>query len=109
MLALGAGCIALPWWWQHPFFDNGWTGWLGFATHKPATEDYVPLLPWIGVLLWGFAAGQWVLQHRASWLTGTLPRTLKPLTLLGQFSLSIYMLHQPILVGLLMSIAWLNR
>ena len=26
-------------------------------THKPATEDYVPLFPWTGVLLIGLAVG----------------------------------------------------
>lgn len=109
LLVLGAACVALPMWWQHPFFDTRWTGWIGFATRKPATEDYVPLLPWLGVVFWGFAAGQWVLQHRASWLTGALPHAFKPLTFLGQSSLSIYMLHQPILFGLLMVALWLTR
>ena len=33
------------------FFDSRATGWLGFVTAKPQTEDYVPLFPWTGVLL----------------------------------------------------------
>ncbi len=36
--------------------------WLGLITRKPVTEDYVPLLPWLGVVWWGgcraLAAGQ---------------------------------------------------
>ena len=107
LFLVGAACIALPWWWQHPFFDSRWTDWIGLATRKPATEDYVPLLPWMGVLLWGFVAGAWVLQRHAMWLQGALPWTLQPLVLLGRKSLSIYMLHQPILFGLLMAVAWL--
>ena len=31
--------------------------WLGLITRKPITEDYVPLLPWLGVMWWGVAAG----------------------------------------------------
>jgi uncharacterized membrane protein len=31
--------------------------WLGLIGYKPITEDYVPLLPWLGVMWWGMAAG----------------------------------------------------
>lgn len=37
-----------------------WLNWLGLAAVKPATEDYVPLLPWFGVVLWGMVAGAWL-------------------------------------------------
>lgn len=63
------------------------------------------MLPWLGVMWWGVAAGQWVLAHRREWLTGALPRALRPLATLGRWSLSFYMVHQPVLIGLLM--AWL--
>jgi uncharacterized membrane protein len=99
---LGTLAIALPRVVRHPFFDTRWTDWVGLITHKPITEDYVPLLPWIGVMAWGLAAGQWVLRRRLQWLTGALPRPLAPLALLGRWSLSYYMLHQPVLIGGLM-------
>ncbi|HEY8706978.1 MAG TPA: heparan-alpha-glucosaminide N-acetyltransferase domain-containing protein, partial [Burkholderiaceae bacterium] len=72
---------------------------------KPVTEDYVPVLPWLGVMWWGLATGQWVLARRRAWVTGALPERLQPLAVLGRWSLSFYMLHQPVLIGLLM--AWL--
>jgi uncharacterized membrane protein len=109
LFAVGALCIFLPWYWQHPVFDSRWTYWLGFATAKPATEDYVPVLPWLGVLLWGFIAGAWVLQNRGAWLQGTLPAVFEPFAALGRYSLSVYMLHQPILFGLLMAVVWWLR
>jgi uncharacterized membrane protein len=109
LFAVGALCIFLPWYWQHPVFDSRWTYWLGFATAKPATEDYVPVLPWLGVLLWGFIAGAWVLQNRSAWLQGALPAVFEPFATLGRYSLSIYMLHQPILFGLLMAVVWWLR
>jgi len=99
---LGAFAIALPHLVQHPVFDSRWLNWVGLVTHKPVTEDYAPLLPWIGVMAWGLAAGQWVLRRRPHWLTGGLARPLHPLAVLGRWSLSFYMLHQPILIGLLM-------
>ena len=104
---LGLAAVLLPRFVQHAFFDSRWTHWVGLVTHKPITEDYVPLLPWIGVMAWGLAAGQWALARRAGWLAGPLPRALSPLALLGRWSLSWYMLHQPALIGLLM--LWSGR
>ena len=96
---LGAVAIALPWWLQHPFFDSRLTIWVGLVTRKPVTEDYVPVLPWLGVMLWGLAAGQWLLAHRRGLLAGAVPAGLQPLALLGRWPLSFYMLHQPAFIG----------
>ena len=108
---LGLAALLLPWVVQHPFFDSRLTNWIGLVTYKPITEDYVPVLPWLGVALWGLAAGQWVLRHRADWLRGALPAALRlplrPLALLGRWSLSFYMLHQPVLIGAVTAAAWL--
>lgn len=82
---------------------------LGFVSRLPVTEDYVPLLPWFGVLLAGLAAGLWVLQRRRAWLAGPLPPPLQPLAVLGRWSLSFYMLHQPVFFGLLMGWLALRR
>jgi uncharacterized membrane protein len=75
--------------------------WLGFISRKPVTEDYAPLLPWIGVMLWGMAAGRWLLHTRPQWLQFRLIGRFKPLAWLGRWSLSYYMVHQPVLIGLL--------
>jgi uncharacterized membrane protein len=101
---LGALCIALPVFVQHPGFDSRWTNWVGLVTRKPVTEDFVPLLPWLGVLLLGLAAGQWLLRARPAWLSGALAAPARPLALLGRWPLSFYMLHQPVLIGALL--AW---
>ena len=110
---LGGVALLLPWWVQHPFFDTRLTNWIGLVTHKPITEDYVPVLPWLGVALWGLAAGRWVLRHRPGWLNGALPAALqwpgRLLAVLGRWSLSFYMLHQPVLIGAVMMAAWLLR
>ena len=96
---LGAAVLLLPWLWRHPVFDGRWTNWVGLVTFKPMTEDFVPLLPWLGVVLWGLAAGQWLLVQRPQVLGGVLPSVLQPLAALGRWSLSFYMLHQPVLIG----------
>ncbi len=107
--ALGLIAIAAPFAIQHAWFDTRWTNWIGLVTRKPITEDYVPLLPWLGVAWWGLAAGQWVLARRRDWLTGSLPHALGLLATLGRWSLSFYMLHQPVLIGLLWVVVSLRR
>ena len=102
---LGLVALLLPQFIQHPFFDTRWTNWVGLITVKPITEDYVPVFPWLGVMWWGLAAGQWVLASRPSWVTGALPRPLAPLAVLGRWSLSFYMVHQPVLIGALALVA----
>ena len=106
-----AGWVALllPQFVQLAFFDTRWTNWVGLVTHKPVTEDYAPVLPWLGVMLWGLAAGRWGLEKRRAWFTGALPAGLGPLATLGRWSLSFYMLHQPVLIGLLWAIVALRR
>ena len=81
-------------------FDNREIGWIGFMTAKPVTEDYVPLFPWAGVLLLGVAAGHALVRTRFGVLAplGRLPAALR---VLGRHSLAVYLLHQPLLIGLL--------
>ena len=89
-------------------FNAKQLNWLGLVTHKPITEDYVPLLPWLGVMWWGVAAGTW-LTRRGAALSWPLPAAFKPLAVLGRWSLSYYMLHQPVLIGALMALGWLAK
>ena len=106
---LGAGLVALPMWFAHPFFDTRLTNWVGLVTRKPVTEDWVPLLPWLGVMLWGLALGQWLLARQRPVLARPLPRALAPLAWLGRWPLAVYMLHQPLLIGALAAWQMLAR
>ena len=87
-------------------FNANPLNWLGLITRKPITEDYVPVLPWLGVMWWGMACGQWLLKNHLHWLTAAIPRQAAPLAWLGHWSLSWYMLHQPVLIGLLALAGW---
>lgn len=101
LLGLAALAIAAPQLVQSPLFDTRATSWVGLVTHKPVTEDYVPVLPWLGVMLLGFVATR---AWPRLW-QGAAPR---PLAVLGRWSLSFYMLHQPVLIGLLMAVQTLR-
>ena len=106
--AIAAGLTAGHWVGQSGWeaaLNSRWLNWSGLISHKPVTQDYVPLLPWLGVMWWGMAAGQWMLINRPTWLgcAGGPERTKgvrQGLVTLGQWSLSYYLLHQPILMGM---------
>jgi uncharacterized membrane protein len=67
-------------------------------TYKPYTEDYVPLFPWFGVVLLGIFLGRLIIAHPV-WLSRY--HVMRPLALAGRHSLAIYLLHQPVLLGVL--------
>lgn len=91
-------------------FLNGrawnWLGWIG---RLPVTEDYVPVFPWLGVMWWGMAAGQWLLRHRPEVLQAPTPRATAPLAWMGRWSLTWYMLHQPVMIGGLMAFTAITK
>jgi uncharacterized membrane protein len=116
LAALGAAMIAAGCLFSSPAFDLPPLDILGFAAHKPPTDDYVPLFPWMGVVLIGLAAG----LHRGTHgfrpiavlgrLAEAIPASLRAgLARVGRWSLTIYLVHQPILMGLLGIVAPLIR
>lgn len=99
-LALGAAVLAAGLAWSHPFFDTRATWWIGFATAKPPTEDYVPLVPWLGVVLAGIALGH-ALARRAFAPVAAFAAAPRWLRFLGRHALAVYMVHQPLMIGAL--------
>lgn len=107
---MGALALALkfaaPWAldadWLDAAFNAKTLNWIGLISVKPITEDYVPLLPWMAVVWWGMAATQWYLRRlsaRATPAAPLAPGLQQPLAFLGRWSLSYYMLHQPVLLA----------
>jgi uncharacterized membrane protein len=103
LAAIGAGL-----WFSDPWFDPVPQNILGFAGRKPRTEDYVPLFPWIGVVLIGLALGD-LWRRRgfavAAPLQALNERPPRILVVLGTWALTVYLVHQPLLMGLL----WVAR
>lgn len=81
-------------------FNTIWLSWIGFATMPPRSNDYVPLLPFLSPFLFGLAVSQIVTPR------GLLDRFRRPsgrrnlLAFFGRHSLSSYLIHQPVLIGL---------
>ncbi|MBP8172788.1 MAG: DUF1624 domain-containing protein [Aeromonadaceae bacterium] len=99
-VALGLLCLLAGLYPGLEAMDPRYLNWIGLTTHKPPTEDYVPLLPWLGVVLLGMALGT---RLASTPVTPPLPtsRPGKGLAWMGRHSLLIYLLHQPLLMGLL--------
>ncbi len=80
--------------------------WVGLAPTAPQANDYVPMFPWFSATLCGIGLGKLAQQMGLfKALSGySLPRAINtPLTFIGRYSLIFYLIHQPILLGLVWS------
>jgi uncharacterized membrane protein len=100
---------AHSYWPELGFLNAPAWNWLGLISRKPITEDYVPLIPWLGVMWWGMAAGQWLLARRRA--TGAASHAARccAVGVVGALEPYWYMLHQPVLIGVMTVIAGLTR
>ncbi len=80
-----------------------WLLWAGVHPATFASVDYTPLLPWLGVVLVGIGIGNWLYPGgvRSFPFTGSERHIARALRTAGRHSLLIYLVHQPILVGLI--------
>jgi uncharacterized membrane protein len=92
--------VPVPWYLKSPRFDGGVLQLTGLATRLPNTIDFVPLFPWLGVVLSGVFLGS-LLPRCAPWLSAENPLLAR----LGRHSLLFYVTHQ----GVLLPLAWLVR
>jgi uncharacterized membrane protein len=97
-------CLVAPAVFTDPAFDHPLLDWLGLGSRDPRTNDYVPILPWFGPVLFGLAAGRTILRRPrtlalARWRAAS-PVT-RALAWAGRKSLPIYLIHQPVLLAVL--------
>lgn len=74
---------------------------LGFADNQNIQDlDYFPLFPWISFIFLGIFIGNSLKNTSIAKLTNT-PNIIKPICHLGRHSLKIYLIHIPVLLGLI--------
>lgn len=82
-----------------PFFFALPASPVGLFPSSFETVDYVPMIPWFGIVLLGYAAGD-VLYNRMQFsFSWKHERALRILGAPGRYALIIYLLHQPVLFG----------
>lgn len=91
-------------WARTSLMDHPVWWWSGLSQITPKANDYVPIFPWFGWVLVGLIIAK-MFNRKSLWnklssieCSGPVSRLLR---LLGQHSLLFYLLHQPIMIGLL--------
>ncbi len=105
-LPLGLGCIALGNVLSNRSFPFSSLFWLGFKPQNFLTLDYFPLFPWFGVVLLGIFFGNllYPLGKRRFTFSEKPHLLLQGLAFLGRHSLTIYLLHQPVIIAFLLAL-----
>ena len=80
---------------------------LGIYPRAFATSDYFPLLPCLGYFLIGGGLGQILYKNKKSLLPQIRIFPFNALGFMGRHSLIIYLVHQPVLTGLIFIISLL--
>ena len=109
-LAVGLAAIVAPTLVHSRLFDPPWLLWLGLGEALPNTVDWRPLLPWAGVVFIGLGVARapgvmaW-LTSPTRWRAAAAPS--RAVSFAGRHSLPIYLVHQPILIGIVYALtAW---
>ena len=100
-IGLGPVQLELP----RALYDAGFLFPLGLHPLIFASADYYPLLPWIFLFLAGYWLGEAFLQRRAPEFC--YREHLPALGWLGRHALIIYLVHQPVVYGVLWIADWL--
>ncbi len=98
ILAFG---ISLP----DALYETNWLAPLGFHNASFLSADYFPLLPWAFVFAAGTFIGRWAAQGQfPKWM---YPSRVPPLSWMGRHALILYIVHQPVIIGVCTAIEWL--
>lgn len=96
--------------WKLPetLYQNFFTTYLGFKAKGFYSTDYFSVFPWIFMFIMGYFFYQFVFKEgrqTGERIEGCLQLSIcKPLGWVGRNSLVIYMLHQPVIYGILYAI-----
>ncbi len=106
-LAAGVACIGAGLYVDDLLVSHPWLLWLGIKQRGIYMVDYYPMLPWFGIALIGIFVGYTLYPHgQPNFSLPDVSQTalVRGLRFLGRHSLLIYMLHQPLLIGLLFGV-----
>lgn len=86
----------------HGTFNMPWLIWSGLTTLPVYAVDFVPTLPWLAPVLAGIGCAKLAARAGLWDRPRSAPTPIQRwLSLPGQHSLIVYLIHQPILIGIL--------
>ncbi|WP_371376450.1 heparan-alpha-glucosaminide N-acetyltransferase [Sporomusa aerivorans] len=78
---------------------------VGLIPPEFSSLDYYPIIPWLGVVVYGMTAGRLLYRRkRPLWPQLSKQAGIQPLTWLGRRSLFLYLMHQPLILTVLYAI-----
>ncbi|MBN2111406.1 MAG: DUF1624 domain-containing protein [Methanosarcinaceae archaeon] len=108
-LIVGLSILFTGFFTEGAYVDFPWMLWLGLKPFGFYTLDYFPLIPWFGLVLLGVFAGNTLYagyQRRFRICDCENKTVALVLGHLGKRSLLIYLVHQPVIVGLLVLLGY---
>lgn len=77
---------------------NDYFFFLGITSKNFSSSDYYPLIPWLGIFLFGIALGNTFYSTRRSVFRCSLKDNF--LSIAGRHTLLLYIIHQPVIIGI---------
>jgi len=105
-LILGVALMVIGFHLQGMNFDFPWLLWLGLKPYHFTSFDYIPLLPWFGLLLAGMFFGSILYPqgNRRFNIPDLNNRVVSAYTLPGRHPLAIYLAQWPAIIGVLLAL-----
>jgi len=111
ILVIAYGVFALRYYGRTELLNAPYWYWTGLSVTNPNSSDYVPVFPWFSAPLLGIAFAK--LSEKMNWLEALAKPRLEQgasrfVKFLGRNSLVYYLLHQPVMIGLLLGGLWIS-
>jgi uncharacterized membrane protein len=115
LLILGAGILLLPEYYYSsnyyngPLFQNKYLAWTGLYNGKTGSVDFYAFMPWSAAFVFGLVCAKIFIKPKRS--SSVSPLSFKEektnfslliVLWIGRNSLLVYLIHQPILIGLIL-------
>lgn len=68
----------------------------GLTSNKFVSADYYPLIPWLGIFIYGIVTGKLIYKDKKSIFNFNIGKNI--ISWLGRHTLHIYIIHQPLII-----------
>jgi uncharacterized membrane protein len=102
-LIIAAGCLIDGIHVSHDYFFP-----FGIYTESFVSSDYYPLIPWLGLFIYGVAVGKFLYStKKRSIFSFSVPDNI--ISIAGRNTLLVYLVHQPVIYLLLTAVKYIFR